>query len=218
VEVIELLSGKRQPSETSKAIQACNDWLRLGPGRSLNNLLGEYARTNQNQPPTTSIATLKGWSTRYGWQDRAEAYDAEIQHRKTAYAESIMKTGLALAHERVFYLKELAHSLAGEIWDDDGALMDGKVWLNDAKVIGSGAKARYIKTIRFNHHLFEQFRGVLDDIAKETGGRKHQVEHSGPGGSPIRTEDVTLDDRRRARRIAKLLGRVKDRASRDNRE
>lgn len=215
METIELLAGARKIGESNKALQACNDWLRMGPGRSLAELQRRYSRTQQNSAPTTYLNTLQRWSADYAWQDRAEAYDTGIEAQKTAYAESIMRSGLALAHERVFFLKELVHSLAEQIWDEDGGMVEGKVWLRDIKIIGSGKDARELTVKRFNHHLIEQFRGALDDIAKETGGRKAILEHSGPGGKPIQTEDVTMDDKKRARKIAQLLNKVRDRADRD---
>lgn len=62
------------PDESGKAFQACRDWLRLGPGRSLPALLQQYQNT-KTLPPTRSLDTLKCWSRRFHWQERARAYD-----------------------------------------------------------------------------------------------------------------------------------------------
>ncbi len=81
--ILQLLAGERKPRESSKAIQACNDFLRLGPGRSLRDLLNSYSESNQIMPPTRFLPTLKMWSARYEWQKRAESYDAEMDQKKT---------------------------------------------------------------------------------------------------------------------------------------
>lgn len=62
---LEPIVGRARAGESSKAIVACNDWLRIGPGRSLSGLLDFYAshyegarknaKTHQNAP----IATAK---------------------------------------------------------------------------------------------------------------------------------------------------------------
>src|SRR5262245_22273361 len=106
----ELLAGEPQPDERKNAILACNDWLRLGPGRSLSGLLAFYAEVGQIRPPARSKATLKNWSVRFGWQDRSAIYDtvierqrkeqdAEVQRRLEARRREIMESGLAVTHE-----------------------------------------------------------------------------------------------------------------------
>lgn len=206
--MVELLAGQRIESESSKAIQACNDYLRMGPGRSLQKLCQTYAESGPEKPPTRHIATLKEWSRYYEWQGRVALYDTAIQEQKKAFADEAMQTGLALTYERVLALKRLASTLTGEIWNEDGGLVPGKVWLKDAKQIGGGLLAERVDLIRFNAPLIEQYRGTLDDLARETGGRKQQFEHSGPGGGPIRTEDVGLTDEERLARIALLLNKA----------
>lgn len=179
---IDLLAGEHRERESKNAILACNDWLRLGPGRSLTGLLAFYAETGQNRPPTRSKCTLKEWSQRFDWQERAAAYDAETERqRQEADAEfarqqearrrEIMETGLALDYERVQRLKNLADLLETELY----TRVDGKLaylWLADAKQIGSGELAERFDMIRFNPAIIEQLRGVWDDLARETGGRK----------------------------------------------
>lgn len=206
--MIELLAGQRKERESAKAIQACNDYLLMGPGRSLQKLCQNYAEARPEKPPTRHIATLKEWSRFYEWQARVVLYDTAIQGQKTAIAREAMQTGLANTFERVLALKKLASTLAGEIWQDDGTLVPGKVWLKDAKQIGAGPLADRVDLIRFNAPLIEQYRGVLDDLARETGGRKQQLEHSGPGGGPIETKDVGLSDEERLARIALLLDKA----------
>lgn len=203
-----LLAGQRIEGETLKAIRACNDYLRMGPGRSLQKLRQIYAKSTLEIPPTIHLRTLQDWSARFEWQLRVASYDAAAEEQKTALAQDAMQTGLAATYERVLVLKKLAATLSTEIWQGDGSLVPGKVWLKDAKQIGAGPLAERVDLIRFNAPLIEQFRGVLDDLARETGGRKQQLEHSGPGGGPIKTQDVGLTDEERLARIALLLNKT----------
>ncbi len=70
---LRLLSGIRQPGETDRAIIACNDFLLLGRKRSLRRLLSWY-ESQLGSVATTSLDTLKRWSTRFGWYDRAAIF------------------------------------------------------------------------------------------------------------------------------------------------
>jgi hypothetical protein len=89
--VVALLAGKRQKGETYRAVIACNDWLLMGPGRSLRALWRQYSKIPQkapNQPPTRSYNTLKKWSRRHNWQKRAKLYDAEQERLKIEQAQA----------------------------------------------------------------------------------------------------------------------------------
>jgi len=176
--MITLLTGERQRGESNRAIQACNDWLRQGPGRNLVALLEQYRQSEENQAPTRSRATLWGWSSRYGWAGRAAAYDQALDDAKTARAQEVMASGLALAHERVVELKELAAFLKGQLYEQGRDGVYHNVWLPDVKQVGSGKDAERVDLERFNAALIEQYRATLDDLARETGGRKqeHQVD------------------------------------------
>ena len=165
--MVEVLAGEKHKGETSKAIQACNDYLRMGPGRSLRLLARTYNALERKLTPTHSFATLGRWSGRYDWQARAEDHDTELEARKNAEAEAVMQEGLALPHERVRMLKDMAESLQPRI-----------IWV--------GAKrGKPVEII--DPAIVAQLRGTLDDLAKETGGRVKRQEHSGPGGGPIET-------------------------------
>ena len=120
--------------------------------------------------------TLLRWSSRYNWAGRAALYDQAAEDAKTARAREIMASGLALAHERVAKLQELAAFLEAQLYEKS---VDGdypNVWLPDVKQIGSGKFAERVDLERFNSSLIEQYRETLDDLAKETGGRKQQHE------------------------------------------
>lgn len=183
-----LLVGEAQKGESSKAIQACNDWLRMGPGRSLAELhrrYTEYDTNTQLDPPTQVYTTLRNWSSRYDWPNRAEAWDADAEERKTAAYNVAMKTGLALDHERVNTLRRLAQFLEDQLYEQgvDGSFHN--VWLPDVKVVGYGDDAEVVEIERFNAAIIRELRGTLDDIAKETGGRVAKSELSGPDGEAL---------------------------------
>lgn len=173
-----LLAGVKQSKESHRALLACNDWLRLGPGRSLVALLEQYRRNEENQAPTRSKGTLWGWSARYDWAGRAATYDQAAEDAKTARARAIMASGLALAHERVAKLQELAAFLERQLYEKSAAGVYHNVWLPDVKQIGSGKDAERVDLERFNQGLISEYRATLDDLAKETGGRKqeHQID------------------------------------------
>lgn len=186
--MIEPLAGQRQKGESNKAVQACNDYLRMGPGRSLRLLLLQYAITDQNLPPTKSNATLKEWSVRYRWQERAALHDASLEQAKNARAEEIMHSGLALAFERADKLKYLGEFLEQQMFEQGLGGAYHNIWLPDVKQIGSGEYAERVDIERFNSAIVEQYRGVLDDIAKETGGRVQKQDITS-GGKPIAGDD-----------------------------
>ena len=50
-------------------------------------------------------------------------------------------------------------------------LLGGFMWLDQVKSIGSGEDSEKVEYEEFNTSEISQYRGVLDDIAKETGGR-----------------------------------------------
>jgi len=178
---VEPLAGQRQKGETSRAVQACNDYLRMGRGRVLRDLWRQYNESQQNTTPTQAWDTLAGWSSRYDWSERAEAYDAELERRKTERAQEIMATGLALEHERVEELKSLYALLRDQLYEqgEDGVLHN--LWVPDVKQVGAGEYAERIDIERYNSALVSDIRGLLDDLAKETGGRMQRMRHEGTG-------------------------------------
>lgn len=181
--------------ETPKAQQAWADYLAMGPGRSLEKLLLVYEDRVQTEGkpsvavPTTRLATLQSWSTAFNWQDRlsalAEQAVREASDAEAAYRRSIMEAGFGLAHERVRALKTLAESLLAELTADGDA---NRRWIKEPKGIGGGDNFKEIEVERFNSQEVEQLRGLLDDIAKETGGRVTKAETTlkGDSRSPIR--------------------------------
>lgn len=188
----ELIVGEKGQGEGSRHVIACNDYLRMGPGRSLAKLQRRYVGDASSQPPTKHLRTLATWSSRYGWQARAEAYDAHIEAEKTARVEEILASGAALVHERVQKLKDLLDFLEREIaYESDRGSRD-KVWLPDVKQIGGGEHAERVDLVRFNSALIDQYRATLDDLAKETGGRKQQMDVTSQGDQIAFREVVAI--------------------------
>jgi hypothetical protein len=162
------------------------------------------------------LATLKAWSAKYDWVARAELYDAEIERIKNERRREIMESGLALDHERVERLKGLANFLLDEIEktappvrviDEEGneGLVDGeryRVWLPDVKQIGSGETAERVDIERYNSAIFSDLRGILDDLAKETGGRVAKQDITSGGEKLESSVIIILPDNQRGDRDA----------------
>jgi hypothetical protein len=77
---------------------------------------------------------------------------------------SALATGYALKEYRVQKLALLAELLERDILGD-------KIWLEQRKGVGSGDIAEIFDYLEFNKGEIDAYRGVLDDIASETGGR-----------------------------------------------
>lgn len=182
------LAGTRHEAESDKAVIACNDYLRLGAGRSLYNLYESYraqseSKTSPEKPSSRRLATLKGWSSKFGWVERATQYDAEYEARKEERRQQVMNDRLALDFERVLVLQDLAAFLLSQIYEQvDGSYPN--LWLPDVKQIGSGENAERVDIERFNAAIISELRGTLDDLAKETGGRLRRTDVTS-GGKPI---------------------------------
>lgn len=68
----------RCKGETRRANSSLTDYAMMGAGRSLRKLQERYQtvpESSPSQPPTRRLPTLKGWSVRYSWQARVEAWD-----------------------------------------------------------------------------------------------------------------------------------------------
>lgn len=197
---VQLLVGERQRGESDNAVLACNDWLRLGAGRTIPKLLEYYQKLSANisnfEPPSAKYKTLNTWSSRYDWPSRAQGYDADWEERKNAARQAEFNDGLSLDYERVQRLKRLADFLEQQIYQTNEEGKYPNVWLHDVKSVGSGENAERVDLERFNPALLSEFRAVLDDIAKEVGGRIKKAELTGKDGTsiPISITKMDLDE------------------------
>jgi hypothetical protein len=85
---------------------------------------------------------------------------------QAATEHTALSTGLALKAVRVQRLQQLA-----ALMEQD--LFGGFLWTDQVKALGSGEFMRVIDYEEFNTAEVQQYRGVLDDIAKELGDRKN---------------------------------------------
>lgn len=197
---IPLLAGERQSGESDNAVLACNDWLRLGPGRSLPALAEKYNEGQQKSAPTQSLATLQKWSSKNDWAERAVEFDANWDAIRNREREQELAYGLALDYERVRKLKRLADFLEAQIYEQGepdpstGKRPYHNVWCPDVKVVGHGDSAEVVDIERFNGALFTQYRETLNDLAKEVGGRvqRSSAEVSGPGGGAVEVRVISI--------------------------
>ena len=87
-------------------------------------------------------------------------------------------SGYALRETRVYKLSQLAALMEKD-------LFGGFLWTDQVKGVGSGPTAVIVDYEEFNAGEIVQYRGVLDDIAKEVGHRVQRQEVSGEGGGPL---------------------------------
>lgn len=169
---ITLLAGERKADESDKAVIACNAYLRMGALRSLRRV---------SASPEISYGSVMKWSVQFEWAERVSIYDAEIERAKDERRFAVIDSGLALDHERVEKLKDLAEMLGNMVFYMDAITRNPfekypHVWLKDVKVVGKG-ESQYTESVyRFNTPLIEQYRSVLGDLASETGGRSRSTE------------------------------------------
>lgn len=96
-----------------------------------------------------------------------------------------LKEGYALKENRVFKLSILAALLEKD-------LLGGFIWLDQVKGVGSGDIAEIVDYEEFNAAEIAQYRGVLDDIAKEVGGRINKIDHTTLGKEIRNTDPAEL--------------------------
>lgn len=183
---MEPLTGTRQEGETTKAVIACNGYLRMGPGRSLAKLQRKYSKSKaESAPPTKNLQTLTKWSGLWGWVKRSEWYDATDEEKKDIRAKEAKETGLALEHERIIALKDLGDRLT--------KILDRGLFRTKEIKVGSGKDAKIIPIDFYNKDVIDNLRGILEDLAKETGGRVKKLDYSGDIAGDIKVR-ITDDE------------------------
>ncbi len=156
-----LLTGKRVLGESGRQVRYCNEYLLLPPHKR--SILALYERCKAD-PILTDVparTTLQTWYHRFDWKGRADKHDRAIERKRARAQEQTMLVGLATPARRVRTLKYLSARLLQEF--DKGML-----WLDRKKTVGD---KEVITEIQYNSALINDIRGLLDDIARETGGR-----------------------------------------------
>lgn len=173
---IRLLAGEPAEDEYDPHITACNDYLRMGRGRGLKKLARHYKKmielAKDKGLPAPDVPTIDGsgnrlaqWSSKFGWVERASLYDAMEEEKRNLARSHIMNAGFAQDHERVNVLNELTNRVLKEL--DKRGLYGIK-----KKGIGFGEDFQVINEEEFRRGEIREIRGLLDDLAKETGGRE----------------------------------------------
>ena len=182
-----------------RAKQALDDYLQLGTRRSLALLHQRYAQ--EASAPTRRLVTLNAWFERFDWQAQADCFDQEQMDKTQAADDPNRETGLALNSQRVTALKKLYQDLL------DLQQLLWPIWMSELQqgTITDGERGL---TQRFNLSLVSQMRGVLDDLARETGGRASRAmlavtspNQTQPGSRP----DLSLLDDEELGQLKKLL-------------
>lgn len=97
--------------------------------------------------------------------------EADLRALQASSNFDALSSGLAIKDERVRRLQQLADLM----WRD---ITGGFLWLDQVKALGSGEYMQTYDYEEFNTAEVKEFRGVLDDIAKELGQRKTVLEVS----------------------------------------
>lgn len=106
----------------------------------------------------------------------------KVKVMKENYEDSGLKEGLARVEVRVGKLKQLAGLLEIDLFEKQD------IWLADRK--GVGTTGEIFDFFKFNKAEIDAYRGVLDDIAKETGGRIMKIAPTDPTGEKEYGADI----------------------------
>lgn len=68
----------RLKGETVKSYQAFIDYCQMGAARSLADLHQTYTEGTPEKAPTRQLRTIKGWSSRWHWQERVAEYSQNV--------------------------------------------------------------------------------------------------------------------------------------------
>ena len=200
----------RLKGEWLKAYSAFGDYCQMGVSRSLRKLhehyKGQIRSGSGTNIPTQYLSTLSRWSSRNSWQERVEEYDLAMRTISQESLEKEVFDGAAKPANRIHKLKKLTEDIGRMIYaTDDEFEADHPghrpfLWLKESKIIGSGVAAREITNYRYNSAIIGDFRGLLDDLARETGGRKQLVDITSAdnritlAGAREELENLSLED------------------------
>jgi transposase-like protein len=118
-----------------------------------------------------SERTLRYWIDNPEFQQRLESLRTDIT-KSAVYADKL---------RRILALDQMAES-ARQAYEE-------RTWIKEVRPTPQGG---FATNERYNSEAFREFRGALDDIAKELGHRVNKSSHevSGPGGKAIPVQSV----------------------------
>jgi hypothetical protein len=114
--------------------------------------------------------------TRQNVDQYRKSRKVDLQAIQKVDETNALTTGYALKEYRVMRLSQLAEVMSQDIFG-------GFLWTEQVKGVGSGDVAEIVEYEEFNKAEVDAYRGVLDDIAAETGGRVKRIEGGGEGGA-----------------------------------
>lgn len=167
-ETVQPLAGTPFANEPIQAIKACNDYLRLGRVRSKTKLHDWY-----DANPTLAAGSwwqICTWYEKYDWIERGNLYDIETEKILTAEAQQVFNTGLALPHERVLEIERLYREVKPRLLKIPSSEEAQYRYTEETGWTDENGNAPP-KDIPVNTDVLQQMRGLLDDLALETGGR-----------------------------------------------
>jgi hypothetical protein len=134
----------------------------MGPSRNISKAYKNWRAGSGKNEKARAGSEWFTESSRWKWKERADAWDADVSQELENDAARIYGDGLSLAHNRVDKLKLIAQKLEDFILDAN--------------------------TTRLSPFILEQYRGILDDIAKEKGERLKETRITGATGGAILIE------------------------------
>lgn len=112
-----------------------------------------------------------------------------IDELRKSFELRALNDGLANRSVRIEKLKSIAAKLEKDLLPDE----DDKIWTLEVKGVGSGPIAEIVEYYEFNRSEIDAYRGILDDIARETGGRVQKTDLTSDGKAIVVT--LVRDDR-----------------------
>ena len=166
-------TGKGHPNNRLTIEQRIAVYKWLGDGKTAVELRKLAAKFNPPFTLTDQTCVL------YRKRMRAK-YDNLVENAELP----ALTEGLAKSEERVKVLKALAERLMTDLLRKHNMSGEEFVWLKRLKGYGQGPQFFTQEYLEFNAGEIRELRGLLEDIAKETGGRtqagdsteKHKVE------------------------------------------
>lgn len=153
--------------ETPRALQAFNDYLAMGDGRSLRDLWARY-RSGTESPPTRLLSTLGKWSRIYRWQER-------IAELKQAERAAIVARGIADRQNRIDAYNDRWHRMR-EVIKARGEAMatvieggDTGLLVRQLKKIGQGRDAETVEEYAVDTGLLSAMLAHEKQAAQELG-------------------------------------------------